>query len=108
MLPLLTLVADVGGLIGGLLVSWTLLGIEPALFLQRLVESLGQQPFWVGMAKVPLFALAISTTGCRHGLSVGGDVQSLGDRVTRAVVQSIFLIIMFDALFAVLFQKLHL
>ncbi len=108
MLPLLTVVADVGGLVGGLLVSWTLLDIEPTLFLQRLVEAVGPQPFWVGMAKVPLFALAIATTGCRHGMSVGGDVQSLGDRVTRAVVQSIFLIIMFDALFAVLFERLDL
>lgn len=108
MLPLLTVVADVGGLLGGLLVSWTLLGIDPALFLQRLVDAVGQQQFWVGMAKVPLFALAIAATGCRQGMSVGGDVQSLGDRVTGAVVQSIFLIIMFDALFAVLFQRLGL
>jgi phospholipid/cholesterol/gamma-HCH transport system permease protein len=108
MLPLLTIVADVGGLTGGLLVSWTLLGIDPALFLQRLVDSVGQQQFWIGMAKTPLLALAIAATGCRQGLAVGGDVQSLGNRVTGAVVQSIFLIIMFDAVFAVLFQRLDL
>lgn len=108
MLPLLTVVADVGGLCGGLLVSWTLLGIDPTLFLQRLVDSVGQQQFWVGMAKVPLFALAIAATGCRNGLAVGGDVQSLGERVTKAVVESIFLIILFDALFAVLFERIGL
>lgn len=108
MLPLLTVVADVGGLCGGLLVSWTLLGIDPMLFLQRLVDSVGQQQFWVGMAKVPLFAIAVAATGCRHGLAVGGDVQSLGERVTKAVVESIFLIIMFDALFAVLFERIGL
>ncbi|MCC2978032.1 ABC transporter permease [Sphingomonas sp. PL-96] len=108
MLPLLTVVADLGGIVGGMLVSWTLLGIEPALFLQRMVDSVGAQQFWVGMAKVPLFALVIAATGCRQGLAVGSDVEGLGLRVTSAVVQSIFLIIMFDALFAVLFYRLDL
>lgn len=108
MLPLLTVVADLGGVTGGMLVSGTLLGIQPELFLQRLVDSVGTQQFWVGMAKVPLFAFVIAVTGCRQGLAVGTDVESLGARVTEAVVQSIFLIIMFDALFAVLFYRLDL
>lgn len=108
MLPLLTIAADMGGIVGGLLVSYTLLDIEPQLFLQRLVDSVGAQQFWIGLAKAPFFALVIATTGCRQGLAVGGDVESLGARVTSAVVQSIFLIIMFDALFAVLFRELHL
>jgi len=108
MLPLLILVADLGGLAGGMLVSSALLNISPDLFLQRLVDSVGIQQFWVGLAKAPLFALVIGATGCRQGLSVGSDVESLGARVTAAVVQSIFLIIMFDALFAVLFWRLDL
>lgn len=108
MLPLLTLMADLGGLTGGMLVSALLLKISPDLFLQRLVDSVGVQQFWIGMVKAPLFALVIGLTGCRQGLAVGSDVESLGARVTSAVVQSIFLIIMFDALFAVLFWRLNL
>jgi phospholipid/cholesterol/gamma-HCH transport system permease protein len=105
MLPLMTVVANVGGLVGGMLVAKTMMAIEPDFFLQRLVDSVGAQQFWVGMAKVPLFALVIAATGCREGLEVEGDVESLGARVTGSVVQSIFLVIMFDALFAVLFRQ---
>lgn len=105
MLPLMTVVADLGGIVGGMLVARTMMEIEPAFFFQRLVDSVGAQQFWVGMAKVPLFALIIATTGCRQGLEVEGDVESLGAKVTSSVVQSIFMIIMFDALFAVLFKQ---
>ncbi|WP_293985219.1 ABC transporter permease [Sphingobium sp.] len=105
MLPLMTLIADLGGLVGGMLVARAMMGIEPSFFFQRLVDSVGAQQFWVGMAKVPLFALVIATTGCRQGLEVKDDVESLGAKVTGSVVQSIFMIIMFDALFAVLFKQ---
>ena len=105
MLPLMTLVADLGGIVGGMLVAQTMMGIEPSFFFQRLVDAVGAQQFWVGMVKVPVFALAIATTGCRQGLEVKDDVESLGANVTGSVVQSIFLIIMFDALFAVLFKQ---
>ena len=105
MLPLMTLVADLGGIVGGMLVARTMMGIEPSFFFQRLVDAVGAQQFWVGMVKVPVFALAIATTGCRQGLEVKDDVESLGANVTGSVVQSIFLIIMFDALFAVLFKQ---
>lgn len=108
MVPLLTLAADLGGLAGGMLVSWTLLSIEPSFFLQRLIEFVGTTQFWIGMAKAPFFAVVVAITGCRQGLLASGDVESLGLRVTSAVVQSIFLIIMFDALFAVMFQRLEL
>jgi len=105
MLPLLTLMADIGGLAGGMLVSQTMLGIEPTFFLQRLVDSVGTRHFWVGMGKTPLLALMIATVGCHAGLSVVGDVEQLGASVTAAVVRSIFLIIMFDAVFAVLYKQ---
>lgn len=60
------------------------------------------------MGKAPFLALLIAAAGCRHGMMVGGDVQSLGRHVTSAVVQSVFLIIMFDAIFAVIFMVLGL
>lgn len=107
-MPFLTLVADVGGLVGGMLVAWTMMDIQPLFFAQRLVATEGAQQFWLGMVKAPFFAVVIATTGCRRGLASGGDVESLGRSVTGAVVQSIFLIIMFDALFAVLYRALDL
>ena len=105
MLPLMTLCADVGGLIGGLLVSAFTMDISPAFFVQRLIETVGFTQFWIGMSKAPFFALVIAATGCRQGLATGGDVESLGARVTAAVVQSIFLIIMFDAIFALVYRN---
>ncbi len=107
-LPLLTFIGDLGGLVGGMLVSWPMLGLSPDFFLERLADTVGTKQFWLGMAKAPFFALVVAGTGCRHGLDVGGDVESLGARVTTAVVQSIFLIIMFDAIFAAIYFQLDL
>lgn len=108
MVPIMTLCADIGGLLGGMVVTSTTMGINPAFFVQRMVDAVGLTHFWVGMSKAPFFAVVIALTGCRQGLMVGGDVESLGLRVTSAVVQSIFLIIMFDAIFAVIYMKLDL
>ena len=107
-LPLLAFCADIGGLVGGMLVSWATMGINPVFFLQRTLEMVSVTQFWLGMAKAPFLAVMIAVAGCRHGLMVGGDVASLGRAVTTAVVQSIFMIIMFDAIFAVIFRVLDL
>ncbi|MES1972559.1 MAG: ABC transporter permease [Pseudomonadota bacterium] len=108
MMPLMTFCADIGGIIGGLLVSWVTIDISPAFFIQRTLETVDIKHFWIGMCKAPFLALVIAAAGCRHGLMVGGDVQSLGRNVTSAVVQSVFLVIMFDAVFAVIFMLLDL
>lgn len=108
MMPLMTFVADIGGIVGGLIVSWVTIDISPAFFVSRLSETVSLRHFWIGMGKAPFLALVIAASGCRHGMMVGGDVQSLGRHVTSAVVQSIFLIIMFDAVFAVIFMVLDL
>lgn len=108
MMPLMTFCADIGGLAGGLLVSWVTIDISPVFFIQRTLETVDIKHFWIGMCKAPFLALIIAAAGCRHGLMVGGDVQSLGQNVTSAVVQSIFMVIMFDAIFAVIFMALDL
>jgi phospholipid/cholesterol/gamma-HCH transport system permease protein len=108
MLPLMTFCADIGGIVGGQLVSWATMDISPVFFYNRLVDTVSVSHFWVGMSKTPLLALIVSSTGCRHGLNVGGSTESLGRQVTAAVVQSIFLIILVDAIFAVSFMVLHL
>jgi phospholipid/cholesterol/gamma-HCH transport system permease protein len=107
-IPLLTFVATLAGLLGGLVVVWSVLSLGPAFFLQRIVDNVGPVHFWVGMSKGPVMAAVIAGIGCRQGLEVGGDVESLGRRVTAAVVHAIFAIIMIDAAFALLFMKLNI
>jgi phospholipid/cholesterol/gamma-HCH transport system permease protein len=105
MTPLLTFVGDIAGLFGGALVTWSKLDLGPAFFLQRIEQNLGATPFWVGISKAPVFALVVAAIGCRQGMAVGGDVESLGRRVTAAVVQAIFAIIAIDAVFALIYME---
>lgn len=109
MLPLLTFIAMVSGLLGGMLVTWAKLDLGPAFFLTRLSsDAFMSQHFWVGMSKAPVFAIIIAGIGARQGMSVGGDVESLGRRVTAAVVQAIFAIIAIDAVFALVYLEVGL
>lgn len=107
-IPLLTFVAVLAGLFGGLIVTWNVLGLGPAFFLQRIVDNVGPTNFWVGMSKAPVMAAVIAGIGCRQGMEVGVDVESLGRRVTAAVVHAIFAIIMIDAAFALMYMELDL
>ncbi|THD78234.1 MAG: ABC transporter permease [Phenylobacterium sp.] len=105
-IPLLNFVAVLAGLFGGLVVTWSVLGLGPAFFLQRIVDNVGVVNFWVGLSKAPVMAAVIAGIGCRQGLEVGNDVESLGRRVTAAVVHAIFAIIMIDAAFALVYMEL--
>jgi len=105
-MPLMTFCADIGGILGGISVTWAMMDINPVFFAERTLQTVNLTQFWLGMIKAPFLAIIIAASGCRKGLSVGGDVSSLGRAVTSAVVQSIFLLIMFDALFAVVFLVL--
>jgi phospholipid/cholesterol/gamma-HCH transport system permease protein len=107
-IPLLTFAATVTGLIGGATVIWVILDLSPLTFIQRLLDYVGPTQFWIGMSKAPAMAAAVAVIGCRHGMLVEGDVESLGRRVTAAVVQAIFAIIVIDALFALLYMELDL
>jgi len=107
-MPLLTFVATVAGLFGGLMVTWTVLGLGPAFFFQRIVDNVGIVHFWVALSKAPVMAAVIAGIGCRQGLEVGGDVESLGRRVTAAVVHAIFAIILIDAAFALMYMELNI
>jgi len=106
MLPILTFLATVAGLFGGLIVSWLALDLSPTFFLHRLVETVPIENFWVGMSKAPFFAMVVALIGCRQGLGVGGSVQSLGSATTNSVVQALFSIIVIDAVFAMFFMQL--
>jgi phospholipid/cholesterol/gamma-HCH transport system permease protein len=106
MAPLMTFVAMMAGMIGGMLVIWSVLGFQPGFFFARTSETVPLIHFWAGMAKAPVFAVVIAIIGCRQGLNVGGDVESLGRRTTASVVQSIFMVIVIDAIFAMAYLEL--
>jgi phospholipid/cholesterol/gamma-HCH transport system permease protein len=108
MTPLLTFAAMVAGLFGGLVVIWGVVGLSPAFFLQRLLDNVGISQFYIGIVKAPFLAVVIAAIGCRNGLEVGGDVEQLGRRVTTAVVQALFSIIILDAVFALIFMEFGL
>lgn len=104
-LPILTLVADLSGLIGGAIMSWITLGISPSLFQTRMIEETGFWHAFVGVVKAPVFAVIIGVIGCHAGMNVGKDAESLGRMTSDAVVRAIFAVIVADALFSVFFAQ---
>lgn len=106
--PILTFLAILSGLVGGIVVATLQLDISPALFLARLQENVGLSYFWAGLVKAPVFAALIAIIGCRQGLEVEKDVISLGRHTTAAVVQSIFMVIVVNAIFAMIYLELDL
>jgi len=106
MLPCLTIVAMLCGLLGGGVVGTAALDISPAMFVSRLRETTELRHFFVGLSKAPVFAFVIALVGCLEGFKVEGSAESVGRRTTSSVVQSIFLVILFDALFAIFFMEL--
>ena len=106
MLPLLAFFADAMGL-GGALMSWLVLDIALPAFLQELHGAVSSWTLWLGIIKAPFFAAAIALVGCNEGLSAESSAESVGRHTTRSVVHSIFLVIVIDAAFSVLFSWLH-
>ncbi len=105
-LPLLTFIAMMAGLAGGITVGAFDLGIPPQMYLARMHETLEVRHFFVGMSKAPIFALIIGLIGCLEGLQVEGTAQSVGERTTSSVVQAISLVIILDAMAALWFMKM--
>jgi phospholipid/cholesterol/gamma-HCH transport system permease protein len=106
-LPLLTVIADIMGLVGGAIADWLTLGLTPASFVNRFLEATKAKQFWVGLIKAPVFAYFIAMIGCFQGMKVTGSAESLGVRTTLSVVQAIFMVIVVDALFAIFFLQIH-
>ncbi len=105
-LPLLTFYSDVMGLFGGALMSMSDLHMSLAEFLARVQGTVTNWTFWIGMIKAPVFAFVISMVGCFEGLNVERSAESVGRLTTQSVVESIFLVIVLDAGFSVLFSYL--
>ncbi len=107
-LPLLTIISDAIGLTGGALLCRFLLDMPITQYLGRVDDAIASTTFWVGLIKAPVFAVLIAMTGVYRGLQVRGSSRELGRLTTVAVVQSIFFVILADALFAVLFMELDI
>ncbi|WP_323054993.1 ABC transporter permease [Dechloromonas sp. A34] len=107
-LPLLTVFADVLGVFGGMLMARAQLAVSYVEFLDRFVKTVSVTDFLIGIGKAPVFAAIIVTVGCFQGFRTHGGADSVGRQTTRSVVQSIFLVIVADALFSVAFSALDL
>ncbi len=107
-LPLLVFYADALGLLGGFLMTWATLGITLPIFLEQLRGAITSWTLWVGVIKAPVFAAIIAMVGCYEGFNVSGSAESVGRLTTQSVVESIFLVIVADAAFSVLFSMLRI
>ncbi len=107
-MPLLTVFADVLGVFGGMIMAQAQLGVGFSDFLDRFVKAVSVTAFLIGICKAPVFAAIIAVVGCFQGFRTSGGADSVGRQTTRSVVQSIFLVIVADALFSVAFSALDL
>ena len=103
-MPLLVFYADVAGVLGGAVMSVFVLDIGLTQFTAQFQAAIPVSALWVGLSKAPLFAFVIGMVGCYQGLAVAQSAEVLGRRTTQAVVESIFLVIVLDALLSIVFS----
>jgi phospholipid/cholesterol/gamma-HCH transport system permease protein len=106
--PLLIFWSDVFSIIGAMFMSKSMLGIEFADFLQRLKTSVGLSQMMLGLYKAPAFAILIALVGCFQGFRVEASADSIGSQTTKSVVQALFLIIIADAIFSIVYSWMKL
>ena len=107
-LPLLTFFSNMAGLLGGIVVCDVVLDIPPREFIEQIRNSVPLNALKVGLIKSPFFALIIATIGCYEGLKVTGSAESVGRQTTKSVVESIFMVIVLDAIFSIFFQRINM
>lgn len=107
-MPLLTVFSDVLGVFGGMLMARSQLEVSFGEFMDRFVKAVSVTSYLIGICKAPVFAIIIAMVGCFQGFRTHGGADSVGRQTTRSVVQSIFLVIVADALFSVAFSALGL
>ena len=105
-LPLLTVIADAMGLAGGAVLSWLVLHIPFTHFMVRMQEAIAPTTFWAGLLKAPVFGFVIALIGTFRGIQVRESSRELGRLTTVAVVESIFMVLFVDAVFAVVYWEL--
>lgn len=107
-LPLVTVLSDLAALLGGLFASWAYIGIEPTAFIEQLRNVIKPRHLFIGVVKAPFMALIIGVIACLEGLRVKGSSESLGRHTTASVVKSIFMVIVVDGVFAIIFAALDI
>jgi phospholipid/cholesterol/gamma-HCH transport system permease protein len=107
-LPLLTVYTDIMGVLGGMVMARAQLDVSFDSFISRLGDAVSLTSFLIGVGKAPVFAVIIALVGCYQGFKVDGSAESVGRQTTMSVVQSIFLVILVDALFSIIFSWLGL
>ncbi|MFO0996559.1 MAG: MlaE family lipid ABC transporter permease subunit [Alphaproteobacteria bacterium] len=105
-MPLLGFYADVVGLFGAAVSTMLILDLSPLQFMSQLREAVEIKHFWVGIIKAPVFGFIIALVGCRYGLKVKGSAENVGRRTTQSVVEAIFLVIVADAIFSIVFSRI--
>jgi len=105
---ILSFLSDIAGLLGGAVMATVVLDVTFVQFMQQLQSVLTLSHFFVGMVKAPVFAFIIAIVGCYEGLRVSGSAESVGRMTTKSVVTSIFLVIIADAIFSIIFSTLRI
>jgi len=105
-LPILTFIAMICGIAGGMTVCALRLDISPAMFISLFSNDIDPRHFFVGIGKAPVFAFLIASIGCLEGFRVSGSAQSVGEHTTSAVVQSIFTVIVVNAIAALFYMEM--
>jgi phospholipid/cholesterol/gamma-HCH transport system permease protein len=107
-LPLVTILSDLSSLFGGMLVCWTYVDIAPANFISQIQSSVPVRHAFIGIVKAPFMAIIIGIIACIEGLRVRGSAESLGAHTTSSVVKAIFMVIVIDGIFAMIFTAMDL
>ncbi len=102
-MPLLAFWGDMTGLLGGAVACTVYLDFTFVQFFDRLRDTVGAWHFYTGMIKAPVFGFVIAAIGCFEGLQVKGSAESVGQLTTRSVVEAIFVVIVLDAVFSIIF-----
>ena len=105
-LPILIFISDAVGIFGAMVATKAQIGLSFEIFIQRVYEVLSLKHYLIGIAKGPFFAVIIAVIGSFHGLRVTQNTESIGQETTKSVVNAIFLVIVCDAIFSVVFTRL--
>ncbi|MGL4858266.1 MAG: MlaE family ABC transporter permease, partial [Enterobacteriaceae bacterium] len=105
-LPLLTFLGMIFGILGGVVVCANTLDISPTLFFTVMQDGISARHFWIGIGKAPLFAFLIAVIGCLEGFKVTGSAASVGEHTTNSVVHSLFVVILLDAVVALFLMEM--
>jgi phospholipid/cholesterol/gamma-HCH transport system permease protein len=103
-MPLLVLIADVVGVIGGLVVAAVSLDVSPSAYLLEIRRTLEPWDVQQGLIKSVPFAITIVLIACQQGFAAAGGAESVGRRTTSTVVTNLFALVVLDALFTLTFR----